>query len=814
VNPEFPPLPFEAINVLPRKPIKPPFFSQPFSAEARIAAARRARQIVGELKSQIRSLTPEQRRAIFLKMEHDRPITKKDLEKTGLTFFNTPGENESLLIPRKQDALEFRDLSERLDRLEHDPKSDKSLAFATNMTNLTVADPKDRLCTNFKKAYVRMIARRTIFVYEIEISSFAPHPVTKKKAIATSLSSLKTFLMSGAVYEHDDNQINEGVVRVVISSNGEQFRQLVENLEWRNIVTYFDERPKFETFNQRYNSFNIADTTILPPGASAPKICVIDSGVAAGNPFLAPVIDRELSKSFIGNFSPIEDAYGHGSGVASLAAYHVIDISAGGRHEAVANIISARITNDDGTMDVVEAQEDGTYRLIEAHLLSTTLEKVIAHYAPLDVKLFVLSYNILGSFWSKANHFSIGKRAWVARTLDRLVKKFDVLFIGITGNIDALELADLHNSQPYPTYFANPLAKILDPAQASLAVIVGSISHSATVINARATAIAPEGRPSPFTRSGPGFGNAIKPDFVERGGNSVYETETRQVRDDMGTNVVMASGSLSQVIHRDKGTSFAAPRIAHHAARIITDLQREFGVMPSANLLRALLAASTSMPMDDSTCKSTALAVCGHGLPNGKAATDCSQSSVLMFAQGTCKPDNVLFFPVNVPASLSQYGNGRKIIRVAIATAPSVQSWGTQNYTSVKTKFRLFRGDKPLDEIVTKMSIVDPEEDDGTISNPTAGDVEDLGSYWGITLRSVGTLQSDTFEWNLHREDYSTNPYFLAVTLQAVDWNRDAQIPLAVVVRIEDTTGRCNTLYTEVRAAVQMQMQALARART
>lgn len=81
---------------------------------------------------------------------------------------------------------------------------------------------------------------------------------------------------------------------------------------------------------------------------------------------------------------------------------------------------------------------------------------------------------------------------------------------------------------------------------------------------------------------------------------------------------------------------------------------------------------------------------------------------------------------------------------------------------------------------------------------------EEMAGSLSVTRRSVGTLQRDTFEWHYHKDDYSEGDYTLAVSLQSSSWlPDDAGIPLAVVVRIEDTTGSYQELYAQVQARVR-----------
>lgn len=811
VNTEFPPILFQPLAPRKLRPAPPRAIpSTAIEIQARVQAATRARLIVQQITQAVRILTPEQKRAVFLKMRHDRPLTPKDLAGTGFRLYSPPGESESLIIPRNAEDMNFQKMDRRMQKLQDETEQDKGLNLARSITSIEIADPKERLCEEFLTGYESLIDL-PLFIYEVEIVSFKNRESTRVQQLSQNLTTLRNFIsQSGAMHEHDDSQRNEGVIRAILSSSGAQFRQLVENPEWQHVISYFDERPKFETFSQRFRNFNIADTTLVPADPNAPKVCVIDTGVAAGNPLLSPVVDRQLSKSYLQNFNPLADPLGHGSGVASLVAYHTIDLSGGSTHKAYATIVSARITNDSGQMDVVEYSDDGQYRVLEAHLLSNTLEKIVREMQPHGIKIFVLSYNILNHHWSQANRRSISRKSWVARRIDSLVKDYDVVFIGITGNIHPSDLQDLGGHSAYPNHFNSPLCKILDPGQASLAVIVGSIAHSAIVTNPNAIAIAQEGHASPFTRSGPGFSDSVKPDFVEYGGNYVADPQTGLISSDLGTDVIMASGELSRVLQRNVGTSFAAPRIAFHAARILTDLN-EIGITASSSLIRALLAVSANH-IAPTLNPDIQLSVYGYGLPNGKAATDCAGHSVLLIYDGEQPVDKVILLPFQVPAGLSTFSRGEKIIRIAVATAPPVQTLGLENYLGIKLNFRLFRGDNDPDAIVRMMSLPEVEEPtaDGA-PPPRPPNVSDIPGNLRLTRRSNGSLQADTFSWHIHQAEYSQSPYILAISLKRADWCEINSVAIAAAVRIEDVTQRYTNLYADVQAAVLAEARARAR---
>ena len=81
----------------------------------------------------------------------------------------------------------------------------------------------------------------------------------------------------------------------------------------------------------------------------------------------------------------------------------------------------------------------------------------------------------------------------------------------------------------------------------------------------------------------------------------------------------------------------------------------------------------------------------------------------------------------------------------------------------------------------------------------------------GVQRRSVGTLQCDTFEWSEHSTEFSNEDYTLGVSIgKEAKWLKNPQsveIPLAVVVRIEETSGQFNELYARVKARVQSRVQ-------
>ncbi len=382
-----------------------------------------------------------------------------------------------------------------------------------------------------------------------------------------------------------------------------------------------------------------------------------------------------------------------------MAAYYQLETARGGMNRAEARIVSARIADDSGQFDVRLTADAIANRTAEARLLSNVLREIVEHYAPLGIKVFVLAFQIIGHVWGEATRRTIARSAWVARTIDQLSRLHDVVFVTITGNISPTDIADLLGEADYPEYLIRPLAKLHDPGQAALAITVGSVAHTATIAVAPMLPIALESQPSPFTRSGPGFGDSIKPDVIERGGNLVRDPQSGAVSSNLATDILMASNALTPPMQRAHGTSFAAPRVAHRLALIARDL-RAIGANATNPLLRALLVASADRPADSEMLDPQGnCELIGHGLPDATRLTDRSGNSVLLYWNGELPADSTALFNLYLPAELRSAGRGRKRIVVCVASQPTVQQWGVEEYVGVSMKFRLFRGDENIDQI-------------------------------------------------------------------------------------------------------------------
>lgn len=804
MNKDFPPISFAEPTYLERKIDKPN--RQPLPPEILARRGEIARVLgvkVAGLNKYMSSLTDDQRKAIFFKVTHDGPVS---LVGTGLKPLVHRSEKITFAVPTSEN---FDALAGKIQEFETDTPTN---GFVKNQDlarfeEIEPGEPTDRLSDELLADYKKLIQKQW-GIFEIEILSIAQGRNQRRAELEQIREDLHNSFASGVhgtLFEHEEQA---GSCRAVIRCTGKMFKRLVEEDQWQRRISWFEPKPRFETFHTTWNNFQFDKLApITPPPESAPVICIIDSGVSPGNPFLEPVTKEDMLKSFLHD-APDDpyDEVGHGSGVASLAAYYALNVEEGAENVAKAWIASARIL-------------DASNQIEEERLFSKVLEEVVEEFVPLGVRIFNLSVADLAKKWNQDTKRTQPRTSWIARTIDRLSLEHDIVFVVASGNLLMSEIRDnLRSGKEYPEYLCEEDSRILDPGQAALAMSVGSISLGTLVAHSPDTAIALDYEPSPFTRSGPGIKGETKPELVDVGGNLIRDAGHNSVRGNPGTNVVMASNKLSPAAAHKFGTSFAAPRVANKLAVILHELEL-LGIDPvSAPLLKAFLVNSASYRGDlkeiidklDAIDKKRWLDVLGYGFPDPSRATDCDDYSILLYHQGTIESNKVAFFDIPVPENLAG-SSTKKRITVTTAHYPEVQKWGLESYLGIDLKWRMFRGDIDRESVIEAMSHADEKDDSDEF------EVHELPSELQfdhkITRRSRGAIQHDSCEWTQHRSEFSENHYTLAVAAYK-RWKRKvAAMQFGVVVRIEEL-GATVPLYVPISNAIDTLVKLQAELRT
>lgn len=800
MNENYPPLllipPQIANRRLERRPISTP----PEILARRTEIARRLLEQVVPFSDQLRGHTEEERRAIFYKVEHERPV---DLGGTDLKPI-ADAEHLTLAVPRSDNLDKF---VRKIERFATQPPQRGKIPHDDYAAIISFhqGEPKDRLSDFLADHYDSLIAGDWVLC-EIEILSVASYANQQTEELQQSLEALMKEFRGGTQGTIFEQERAKGTIRAVIRCSGRLFQRLVEAPEWQTRISWFQEKPDFETFHQIVEHFNVARLgPFTPPPPDAPVVCVIDTRLSAGNPFLTPVTREDLTKSFLkkGQENPA-DEYGHGSGVASLVAYRALNLAPGGTNEGKVWVCGARIL-------------DAENKLEDERLFSKVLEEVVAHYRPYGIRIFNLSVNDRHLRWSQTSKRTVPRNSWVARAIDRLSKIHDVVFVVSTGNIPREDVRDFtERGQAYPQYFCQKESCLHDPAQAALAITVGAIAGSTLIagpIAGRLQAVAELDYAAPFTRSGPGVRQDVKPELVDLGGNYVRHTESSQVQTNLGTNVAMASHQLTPALAYDVGTSFSAAVTSHKLALVLHDL-RQIGLEPSAALLKAFLVNSAQYPVDEEALevfqqslqaedKRQYLNILGYGVADDQRATYCDAHSVTLYYEGVIEAGKILFLDVPVPAALTETGRrDEKRLTVTVVHTPDVQRWGLEEYLGTVLKWRLFRGDVPQEQVITEMSVAEPSALHPAEEPAETENLKEVKFALGVTLRSRGTIQHDVAVWKEHRAEFSENHYTLAIGAYE-RWGRSSPSPVsfAVVVRLEDRSNTAE-IYSEVQTAL------------
>lgn len=542
---------------------------------------------------------------------------------------------------------------------------------------------------------------------------------------------------------------------------------------------------------------------VASPPENAPRVGILDSGIATGHPLLGPAIGD--ADSFIAG-KGAADENGHGTMVAGLALYG--DVAAAiAQKEFVPQLrlVSGRITNErNETEGLVEKQ------LVEA------VETFVRDYG---CRVFNLS---IGNERSPYVSGHIGP--WAA-IVDELAHLHRVVFVISAGNFNGSEQGPTNWLTGYPEYLLSEEAKIIDPAPALNALTVGSIArHEKSRMAARHPvdpayrSIAKENEPSPFTRSGPSIGGAIKPELVEYGGNWHVDARVHNARPGGDAEVGEVSTSLAflpelggNLFAVDAGTSYSAPRVAWLAGMLL----RKYP-MASANLLRALLVAHASVPEaarlrlgkgHEDEEEERVLRLVGYGRPNPEAALMSTESRVTLLAEAEIQENHCHFYEVPLPPDFLKEPRRRtRRITVALAHTPLVRRTRL-DYKGSEFAFRVVR-EKTEARVFELFKRAEPNKKQEELKKE-AGEFRPTS-----TVRSNGTAQTATWNISQLNSDWEQDKLFVVVTRSVPAWANEKvpMEPYALCVVLEDLSQGVVRLYTQIRERLRERERERARA--
>ena len=504
---------------------------------------------------------------------------------------------------------------------------------------------------------------------------------------------------------------------------------------------------------------------VAAPPADGPSLCIVDSGVSDGHPFLSKHVAH--ASAILKSTTSPADLNGHGTMVAGLAVFGSIRACYGsGVFASTVRLYSARVLNDQNRF------ED------ESLIVRQTEDAILRYYnAPYNCRVFNLS---IGSAEPAFRADGERQTVWAER-LDYLCRTLKILIVVSAGNYSSVFTTRSDEAErfkaTYPAYLLDHEARLNDPATAAIPLTVGSIAEhdvhatrQGLGANDIVGPLAGVDHPSPFTRVGLGLAGAIKPEFVEYGGNAIFTgtMNTRRVIQEPGTAVMSLSNKpLERLFSFNAGTSYAAPLVARRAALTWSALTAVLGGQPDPNLVRAVLGVSARVPSSMKaavTDESSLFRFAGYGQIDEARAFSSFDDAVTMVAEGKQKLDTFSVYAVPIPDVMLQAA-GMKTIRVALAYDPPVRR-RRMDYLGVEMAFQMVRG-KTLDEVIAAYRALDPSvETEPTISGSAIIDFLPKSRPKNVThKRAASTLQVGEFTFRKNASRYG-NTYWLVVRSQ------------------------------------------------
>lgn len=527
---------------------------------------------------------------------------------------------------------------------------------------------------------------------------------------------------------------------------------------------------------------------IATPSTDAPGIAILDSGINEAHPVLAGLlVDKMSFPATLGS----SDVRGHGTKVSGVAAYgDVRDCIERKKFSPSVRLFSGKVVNDRGNFD-------------DLKLVPSQMDAAIRYFHSKGCRIFNLS---LGD---RNATYSGGKVGMWTNVLDELARELDVLIVVATGNYAYAprpEKAEDHLIA-YPNYLLEPQSRLLEPSVGANLLTVGAIAHAAMVPNhepgtVSVRPIAKVGEPAPFTRCGPGIHDAIKPELCDEGGNVLFDGMVQGLSRYAESEIVTTHPRyLERLFTTAKGTSYAAPLVAHKAALVLRAFPRA-----SANLLRALLVNS-ARPPEPSIRRLEHLGdvairkLCGYGIANVETASTSDTNRVVLYADDTIGLDRFYVYEVPVPRAFSET-KGSRSIRVTLAFDPPTRH-ARSDYLGIEMSFRLVRG-KTLAEVIDFYKKRKKEVDG---DSPELEGKHDCSFDPKARIRECGTLQSAAFTMSRNPAPEYGETYYLVVRCER-KWVPDDFLMQRFAIVVELQHEFDIQLYQHIRQRVQVRVPA------
>jgi hypothetical protein len=546
------------------------------------------------------------------------------------------------------------------------------------------------------------------------------------------------------------------------------------------------------------------------PDKKSPNVCIIDSGIQEDHPLLKNAIDSNNSTSWIPSeinlTADMVGNGGHGTRVAGAVLYPKI-IPREGIYRAVCWLQNARILNSDCRL---------SDRLYAPSLLKDIVEY---YYNQTGTRIF--NHSIAGDSPCRTRYMS----HW-AFTIDRLSYEKDILLIVAAGNIPldsyrtSPRLSVRHHllaGREYPDYLTENSCRIANPSQSFQALTVGSITSN-SFRNLSWSSLGEKDESSPFSCSGLGIWDTIKPEVVEYGGDILKdENQPPNFICNTNTSPELVRSTLSPtpsplVAADDFGTSFAAPRVTHIAARLAAEFPNE-----SCLLYRALIVQSARWPdwalAKTNEEKYNVIRQIGYGIPNLERAISNTPNRITLITQGEklIKAGEAHIYQVKLPDSLRSPGEEFEIlleITLSYKAQPRRTRRNRRKYLSTWLDWECSKQGEDskhfLGRVLANYNVPENAEKGDDLFTWTLGKEKNYRSIKNVS-RSIGTIQKD---WAVVKS-YNLREAFCIAVVGHEGWNNDpfAEVPYSLVVSFEAIQADIPIYTSIVEAQIETEVQ-------
>ena len=620
------------------------------------------------------------------------------------------------------------------------------------------------------------------------------------------INELKSAYPEQNKFRITDQLITKSFVLLRVKLSCTEFDEIIEMKEIARA-----NRPSLPTFNPfDIKNLDISEIERNTPNENDAGILIIDSGIISNHPLLEKCIGEE--ENFQSGEAATHDTVGHGTAVAGCVAYGDVEKCITNRVFTPSNwIFSAKVMYSE--TNLLNGEKNAVYdpeKLVE-HQLKEAVENFLSD---LDYHIRVVNISLgnIDEVW----HKSYDRQLPLASLIDELAYTFpNIVFIVSTGNqhpqnIDEYNTIDKIKIN-YPKYlFKKSDFNLLNPATSALAITVGSISPPIRVQQNHygeeqiKTSISEENQPSPFTRTGPGINNMVKPELVEYGGNLILynNLDGKIIEDSGGKIVILNNQTTADLLRFSCGTSFSAPKIAHIAGEIANKYPQR-----TANFIINMLLSGADFPFkpkddfyDSKNGKAIDdhLNVCGYGLPTFERAINSFDNRVVLFDEGKLQLDRVKVYSLQLPnVFFNEVGYKRIIINLSFT--PETRSSRGDSYLGNRMEFHLFHSVNPQ-ELVNKYGIVSAESEGEELSDELKN--FEIKLLPGVTKRNAGCHQKAWKEFKREPKNCPTSPVSL-VLINYNKWINDENIQtdfcLSVILEHEKEID----LYNQIRTNIQ-----------